>query len=131
LEDFESGNIDKVYAAGLVIRDLPLMASSHRKTQTLSEFLADQNVVAIAEIDTRKLTRILREKGAQSGCIMAGEIDEDKALQAARAFPGLAGMDLAKVVSCQQSYTWTEGEWSLESGFSGLTRKSKISCSRI
>ena len=118
LEDFESGNINKVYAAGLVIRDLPLMASSHRKTQTLSEFLTDQNVVAIAEIDTRKLTRILREKGAQSGCIMAGEINEDKALQTARAFPGLAGMDLAKVVSCQQSYTWTEGEWSLESGFS-------------
>jgi carbamoyl-phosphate synthase small subunit len=118
LEDFESGNINKVYAAGLVIRDLPLMASSHRKTQTLSEFLTDQNVVAIAEIDTRKLTRILREKGAQSGCIMAGEINEDKALQTARAFPGLAGMDLAKVVSCQQSYTWTEGEWSLESGYS-------------
>jgi carbamoyl-phosphate synthase small subunit len=118
LEDFESGNINKVYAAGLVIRDLPLMASSHRKTQTLSEFLSDQNVVAIAEIDTRKLTRILREKGAQSGCIMAGEINEDKALQTARAFPGLAGMDLAKVVSCQQSYTWTEGEWSLESGYS-------------
>ncbi len=107
-----------MYAAGLVIRDLPLMASSHRKTQTLSEFLTDQNVVAIAEIDTRKLTRILREKGAQSGCIMAGEINEDKALQTARAFPGLAGMDLAKVVSCQQSYTWTEGEWSLESGYS-------------
>lgn len=118
LEDFESGNINKVYAAGLVIRDLPLMASSHRKTQTLSEFLTDQNVVAIAEIDTRKLTRILREKGAQSGCIMAGEINEDKALQTARAFPGLAGMDLAKLVSCQQSYTWTEGEWSLESGYS-------------
>ncbi len=120
LEDFESGNINKVYAAGLVIRDLPLMASSHRKTQTLSEFLTDQNVVAIAEIDTRKLTRILREKGAQSGCIMAGEINEDKALQTARAFPGLAGMDLAKVVSCQQSYSWTEGEWSLESGYSTL-----------
>ena len=116
-EDYESGNINKVYAAGLVIRDLPLAASSHRKTQTLSEFLREQHVVAIAEIDTRKLTRILREKGAQSGCIMAGGIDEDKALQAARAFPGLAGMDLAKVVSCRQSYTWTEGEWSLESGF--------------
>ncbi|MDP3282316.1 MAG: glutamine-hydrolyzing carbamoyl-phosphate synthase small subunit [Nitrosomonas sp.] len=116
-EDFESGNINKVYAAGLVIRDLPLAASSHRKTQTLSEFLKEQNVVAIAEIDTRKLTRILREKGAQSGCIMAGDIDEDKALQTARAFPGLAGMDLAKVVSCQQSYPWTEGEWSLGSGF--------------
>lgn len=117
LEDFESGNINKVYAAGLVIRDLPLVASSHRKTHTLSEFLKDQKVVAIAEIDTRKLTRILREKGAQSGCIMAGEIDEDTALQAARNFPGLAGMDLAKVVSCPQSYTWTEGEWSLESGY--------------
>jgi carbamoyl-phosphate synthase small subunit len=117
LEDFESGNINKVYAAGLVIRDLPLVASSHRKTQTLSEFLKNQKVVAIAEIDTRKLTRILREKGAQSGCIMAGEIDEDTALQAARNFPGLAGMDLAKVVSCPQSYTWTEGEWSLESGY--------------
>ena len=118
LEDFESGNINKVYAAGLVIRDLPLVASSHRKTQTLSEFLKDQNVVAIAEIDTRKLTRILREKGVQSGCIIAGEIDEDKALQAAREFPGLAGMDLARVVSCQQSYTWTEGEWSLGSAYS-------------
>jgi len=118
LEDFESGNINKVYAAGLVIRDLPLVASSHRRTQTLSEFLKDQKVVAIAEIDTRKLTRILREKGAQSGCIMAGEIDEDTALQAARNFPGLAGMDLAKVVSCPQSYTWTEGEWSLESSYS-------------
>ncbi|UJP07982.1 MAG: glutamine-hydrolyzing carbamoyl-phosphate synthase small subunit [Nitrosomonas sp.] len=116
-EDFESGNIDKVYAAGLVIRDLPLMASSFRKTRTLPEFLQEQNVVAIAEIDTRKLTRILREKGAQAGCIMAGDTDEEKALQAARAFPGLAGMDLAKVVSCRQSYTWTEGEWSLESGF--------------
>ncbi|PTQ77957.1 carbamoyl-phosphate synthase small subunit [Nitrosomonas oligotropha] len=115
-EDFESGNIDKVYAAGLVIRDLPLMASSFRKTRTLPEFLQEQNVVAIAEIDTRKLTRILREKGAQAGCIMAGDIDEEKALQAARAFPGLAGMDLAKVVSCRQPYTWTEGEWSLESG---------------
>lgn len=116
-EDFESGNINKVHAAGLVIRDLPLMASSFRKTHTLSEFLHEQGVVAIADIDTRKLTRILREKGAQSGCLMAGEIDEEKALQTAREFPGLAGMDLAKVVSCRQSYTWTEGEWSLESGF--------------
>lgn len=116
-EDFESGNINKVHAAGLVIRDLPLMASSFRKTHTLSEFLHEQGVVAIAEIDTRKLTRILREKGAQSGCLMAGEVDEEKALQTAREFPGLAGMDLARVVSCRQSYTWTEGEWLLESGF--------------
>jgi len=117
VEDYESGNIEKVYAAGLVIRDLPLMASNFRKTRTLSEFLQEQNVVAIAEIDTRKLTRILREKGAQAGCIMAGDVDEAHALKTAQAFPGLAGMDLAKVVSCRQSYTWSEGEWSLESGF--------------
>ncbi len=116
-EDFESGNINKVHAAGLVIRDLPLMASNFRKTQTLPEFLHEQRIVAIADIDTRKLTRILREKGAQSGCIMAGDVDEEKALQTARRFPGLSGMDLAKVVSCPQSYSWTEGEWSLESGF--------------
>ncbi|MDE2389841.1 MAG: glutamine-hydrolyzing carbamoyl-phosphate synthase small subunit, partial [Betaproteobacteria bacterium] len=116
-EDYESGNIEKVYAAGLVIRDLPLMASNFRKTRTLPEFLHEQNVVAIAEIDTRKLTRILREKGAQAGCIMAGNVDEANALKTARAFPGLAGMDLAKVVSCRQPYTWSEGEWALETGF--------------
>ena len=116
-EDYESGNIDKVYAAGLVIRDLPLVASNFRKKHTLSEFLREQNVVAIAEIDTRKLTRILREKGAQLGCLMAGDIDEEQAVNAARTFPGLAGMDLAKVVSCRQSYAWMEGEWELESGF--------------
>lgn len=112
--DMESGNIKKVHAAGLVIRDLPLAASSYRKTETLQEFLQSQNVVAIAEIDTRKLTRILREKGVQSGCIMAGDnVNEDQALEAAKAFPGLSGMDLTKVVSCQKSYTWSEGEWSL------------------
>ena len=116
-EDFESGNINKVHAAGLVIRDLPLVASNHRKTATITEFLKEQNVVAIAEIDTRKLTRLLREKGAQAGCIMAGNVDEVTALQAAKAFPGLTGMDLAKVVTCPQPYIWTEGEWSLESGF--------------
>lgn len=117
LQDFESGNIDKVYAAGLVIRDLPLTASNWRKTQSLAGFLADQQVVAIAEIDTRKLTRILREKGAQSGCIMAGRIDEHEAVEHARSYPGLAGMDLARVVSCRKPYTWDEGEWSLESGY--------------
>jgi len=117
LEDFESGNVNKVHAAGLVIRDLPLVASNHRKTATISEFLKKQHVVAIAEIDTRKLTRILREKGAQAGCIMAGNVDEVTALQAAKTFPGLTGMDLAKVVTCPQPYIWTEGEWSLESGF--------------
>ena len=92
-EDVESG---KVYAAGLVIRDLPRYASNFRNTSDLSAYLRANNVVAIADIDTRKLTRILREKGAQDGCIMAGKIDEAAALQAARAFQGLAGMDLAK-----------------------------------
>lgn len=117
-EDFESGNLDKVYAAGLVIRDLPLLSSNRRQSQTLTDFLVAQQVVAIAEIDTRKLTRILREKGAQSGCIMAGElVDEEQALHHARAFPGLAGLDLAKTVSCSQPYVWDEGEWSLESGY--------------
>lgn len=117
LEDFESGNLDKVYATGLVIRDLPLVSSNRRQTQTLTDFLKDQKVVAIAEIDTRKLTRLLREQGAQSGCIMAGAIDEEKALQCAKSFSGLAGMDLAKTVSCHQPYEWNEGEWSLESGY--------------
>jgi len=120
-EDFESSNVDQVYAAGLVIRDLPLMASSWRKKQSLTDFLADQQVVAIAEIDTRRLTRILREKGAQSGCIMVGQIDADEAIEHARAFPGLAGMDLAKTVSCQQPYAWNEGEWTLESGYQPRT----------
>jgi carbamoyl-phosphate synthase small subunit len=116
-EDIESGNFHRIFAAGLVIRDLPLISSNWRKTQTLSEYLQSQNVVAIAEIDTRRLTRVLREKGAQSGCLMAGQIDEEKAFQQAREFPGLAGMDLAKVVSCNQPYQWTQGEWTLESGY--------------
>ena len=113
-EDVESG---KVYAAGLVIRDLPLLASNWRSNQTLGAYLKTNNVVAIADIDTRKLTRILREKGAQAGCMMAGKIDEAQALAKARAFPGLAGMDLAKVVSCQQAYEWGEGEWALDKGY--------------
>ena len=116
-EDIESGNTDRIYAAGLVIRDLPLISSNWRQVQTLPEYLQDQNVVAIAEIDTRKLTRILREKGAQSGCIMAGKIDEKEALMRAREFPGLTGMDLAQEVSCNESYQWTEGEWTLASGY--------------
>lgn len=113
-EDVESG---KVYASGLIIRDLPLLHSNFRSNQTLSEYLTANNVVAIADIDTRKLTRVLREKGAQAGCIMAGEIDEAKALALANAFPGLAGMDLAKVVSCEKPYAFTEGEWALGQGF--------------
>ncbi|MCB1764394.1 MAG: carbamoyl-phosphate synthase small subunit, partial [Gammaproteobacteria bacterium] len=120
-QDFESGHVDKVHAAGLVIRDLPLLASNWRCEKSLTDFLAEQQVIAIADIDTRKLTRILREKGAQSGCIMAGQINKDQAVAYARAFPGLAGMDLAKVVSCQQPYTWSEGEWSLESGCQAQT----------
>ncbi len=99
-EDVES---DKVAAAGLVIRDLPQVASNWRSTQDLASYLREQKVVAIADIDTRKLTRILREKGAQDGCVMAGKVDEKAALKSARAFPGLAGMDLAKVVSCVQA----------------------------
>ena len=112
-DDIESGKIDRVYAAGLVIRDLPLASSSWRQTQTLSDYLKEQEVVAIADIDTRKLTRILREKGAQAGCLMAGDVDESEALKRAKEFPGLAGMDLAKVVSCDRPYEWTEGEWRL------------------
>ncbi|HEY0562520.1 MAG TPA: glutamine-hydrolyzing carbamoyl-phosphate synthase small subunit [Methylophilus sp.] len=113
-EDVES---DQVFASGLIIRDLPLLHSNFRSTQTLSEYLVANNVVAIADIDTRKLTRILREKGAQAGCIMAGEVDEAKALALANSFPGLAGMDLAKVVSCKASYEFAEGEWQLGKGY--------------
>ncbi|MDE2440554.1 MAG: glutamine-hydrolyzing carbamoyl-phosphate synthase small subunit [Betaproteobacteria bacterium] len=110
-EDFES---NANYAAGLVIRDLPLVASNWRTQDDLSSYLKKHAIVAIAGIDTRKLTRILREKGAQAGCILAGEVDESKALAMARAFPGLSGMDLAKVVSAKESYPWTEAEWTLK-----------------
>jgi carbamoyl-phosphate synthase small subunit len=113
-EDCES---EGVAAAGLVIRDLPLLASSWRDRQPLEAWLAERGVVAIADVDTRRLTRLLREKGAQDGCLMAGEIDEQKAVAAAKAFPGLKGMDLAKVVSAKQQYEWREGSWTLESGY--------------
>ena len=106
-EDLEAGQI---YPAGLVIRDLPLLASNWRSTSSLSDFLEHGRIVAIAGIDTRKLTRLLREKGAQSGCIMTGEkVDENAAVKAARMFPGLKGMDLAKVVSVKRAYQWNEG----------------------
>jgi carbamoyl-phosphate synthase small subunit len=105
-----------VKATGLIIRDLPPQASSWRAQQSLPEYLRSNGVIAISDIDTRKLTRILREKGAQNGCLMAGEIDEAKAVEAARAFPGLKGMDLAKVVSTQERYRWTRGCWQLEDG---------------
>ena len=113
-EDVESS---KVFAAGLIIRDLPLLENNFRSTQNLSDYLKANNMVAIADIDTRKLTRILRENGAQAGCIMAGNINEAEALKLANAFPGLAGMDLAKVVSCKQAYEFTDGEWALGKGF--------------
>ncbi|NTV11845.1 MAG: glutamine-hydrolyzing carbamoyl-phosphate synthase small subunit [Zoogloea sp.] len=117
----EDGEAGRVHAAGLVIRDLPLVASNWRSEQTLDAYLKAQNVVAIAGIDTRKLTRILREKGAQAGCIVTAatmaELDAEQAIAQARSFPGLAGMDLAKVVSVERSYDWTEGEWQLGEGY--------------
>jgi len=117
-EDEESR---KVFASGLVIRDLPMVSSNFRKTQGLTVYLKTHGVVAIADIDTRRLTRLLREKGAQSGCIMAGDaLDEAAALRLAREFPGLAGMDLARVVSCDQPYPWQEGEWALGKGFAAV-----------
>ena len=103
-----------MHAQGLVIRDLPLIASNYRSTEDLSSYLKRHNIVAIADIDTRKLTRLLREKGAQNGCIIAGEnLDETVALEKAKAFPGLNGMDLAKEVTTQESYSWTQGSWTL------------------
>ncbi len=117
-EDVES---DSVYAAGLIIRDLPLLHSNFRSHQTLAEYLCANNIVAIADIDTRKLTRTLREKGAQAGCIMAGDVDESLAHKYAQAFPGLAGMDLAKVVTCKNSYEFGDGEWQLGKGYVGNT----------
>ncbi|MDD2030046.1 MAG: glutamine-hydrolyzing carbamoyl-phosphate synthase small subunit [Pseudomonas rhizophila] len=111
-QDAES---DRVWSAGLVIRDLPLVASNWRNTMSLSDYLKANNVVAIAGIDTRRLTRILREKGAQNGCIMAGEnITEEAAIAAAQGFPGLKGMDLAKVVSTKKQYEWRSTVWDLK-----------------
>ncbi|WP_342649736.1 glutamine-hydrolyzing carbamoyl-phosphate synthase small subunit [Pseudomonas sp. REB1044] len=111
-EDAES---DRVWSAGLVIRDLPLLASNWRNTQSLPEYLKANNVVAIAGIDTRRLTRILREKGAQNGCILAGDdISEEAAIAAARGFPGLKGMDLAKEVSTKERYEWRSSVWELK-----------------
>ena len=112
-EDEES---DQIWAAGLVIRDLPLLASNFRSEQNLDDYLKEKNILGIADIDTRKLTRILRESGAQSGCIMAGDIDDQAALAAARAFAGLKGMDLAKEVTASESYAWTEHSWKLGIG---------------
>lgn len=110
-EDMESS---AVYCKGLVIRDLPRLHSNFRAEQSLDQFLKQHNVLAISDIDTRALTRHLRDKGAQNGCIMAGEaLDSSKAHAAAASFPGLAGMDLAKVVTCETPYRWSSGSWSL------------------
>jgi len=117
-EDVES---TRVHAAGLVIRDLPLLPSNFRMGQRLDAYLRAENVVAIAGLDTRKLTRVLREKGAQAGCIVtateAGALDVEAAIGAARAFPGLSGMDLAKVVCTKEAYEWEETEWVLGNGY--------------
>jgi len=117
-EDVES---DRIFAAGLVIRDLPAVESNWRATATLGDYLRSNNVIGIADIDTRKLTRILREKGAQNGCIAAGPAlgaaETVDAVAKARATPSMVGLDLAKVVSCKQSYDWSEGGWALDGGF--------------
>jgi len=116
-EDVESR---QVFASGLIIRDLSMTVSNFRSTQTLPEYLKANNVVAIAGIDTRKLTRILRTKGAQNGCIASGD-DAEAALKAARNFAGLAGMDLAQVVTCDKSYDWKQRLWELGAGFRDST----------
>ena len=112
-EDAES---DRIWASGLVIRDLPLMLSNFRSQQALDDYLKDSNILGIADIDTRKLTRILRETGAQNGCIMAGDVDDETALAAARGFAGLKGMDLAKEVTTETTYQWSEHSWELGEG---------------
>jgi carbamoyl-phosphate synthase small subunit len=116
-EDQESR---RTYAEGLVVRDLPRLYSNWRSQTDLSSYLKKNKVVGIADIDTRKLTRILREKGAQNGCLIAGEVDLDVALSKAKAFPGLAGMDLAKVVTTDKPYEWTEGRWEAGKGYRGI-----------
>jgi carbamoyl-phosphate synthase small subunit len=113
-EDQESR---RTYAEGLVVRDLPRLHSNWRASKPLNQYLIENKVVGIAEIDTRKLTGVLREKGAQNGCLMAGEVDIESALSKARAFPGLAGMDLARVVTTDKPYEWTEGSWELGKGY--------------
>lgn len=118
-EDTESNGI---YASGLIVKDVPLRASNFRSQQDLREYLKKNGTIGIAGIDTRKLTRILRDKGAQRGCLMAGaNLNREAALEAARAFPGLQGMDLAKEVTTAKSYAWDQGSWVLGGGFSKPT----------
>ncbi|OBU19724.1 carbamoyl-phosphate synthase small subunit [Photobacterium kishitanii] len=123
-EDEES---TAIHAQGLVIRDLPLIASNFRSEQSLSDYLKSQNIVGIADIDTRKLTRILREKGAQNGCVIAGNnLDETAALAQAQAFPGLKGMDLAKEVTTAETYSWKQGSWTLTGGLPAAKDDSEL-----
>lgn len=123
-EDEES---TQIHACGLVIRDLPLVASNFRSQQSLSEYLSERGVVGIADIDTRKLTRVLREKGSQNGCIVAGDdLDVDAALAQAKAFPGLKGMDLAKEVTTAESFEWRQGSWSLTQGLPADSQDSRF-----
>ncbi len=113
-EDTEAAN---AFACGLVVRDLPRLVSNFRSEQSLSDYLIGQNVVAISDIDTRQLTRLLREKGAQNGCLQAGDIDGERALAKAKEFAGLKGMDLAQTVTTEKSYKWEEGTWQLGTGY--------------
>lgn len=119
-EDCES---NKIWAKGLIIRDFPLLVSNFRSEQSLSEYLEENNILGIADIDTRRLTRILRDKGAQNGCIIASntlddiQLDESAALTKAKAFVGLKGMDLAKEVTCDETYQWADGSWVLGEGY--------------
>lgn len=123
----QDNEASKVWSAGLIVRDVPRRPSNWRSQVSLQDWLIQRGVVAIAGIDTRKLTRILREKGAQNGALMAGDIDVEKALEAARKFPGLKGMDLAKVVTTEKTYTWTEGQLDLNANaFVSVPAKYKV-----
>lgn len=123
----EDAECDRIWASGLVIRDLPLLASNFRNEQDLSSYLKARNVVGIADIDTRRLTRLLRDKGAQNGAIVAGDnIDEAKALAAAKAFGGLKGLDLAKEVTVSKPYAWNESSWTLGEGHKALSGAKKF-----
>lgn len=129
----EDEECERIWATGLVIRDLPLLASNFRNQECLSDYLKARNVIGIADIDTRRLTRILRDKGAQNGCLMAGDqfikdgkLDETKALAAAKAFGGLKGLDLAKEVTVSESYRWNESSWALGEGHTTLTGAKKF-----
>jgi len=118
-EDIES---DRVQASGLIIRDLPLLVSNWRSTGSLQDYLRDNNIVGIADIDTRRLTRILRDKGSQNGAVVAGaDATAERALELANAFPGLKGMDLAKEVTSEKTWTWSQSEWDIESGYGERT----------